>query len=162
MVIENKNKSVRISQVRYLFAIIFFPLVVVLTTTELVKDTFMGLNKYQWAMFVAAIYILQNIYEYLKDYKYIYFSDDEGKLLLRHVSLRPFDSKKYAVEIKKNDLHSYKIKRAPLNFKQDLILFVYTPQGIAKYPPISLSGLNEEEFNNMKKILNDTLNKFKK
>ncbi len=142
---------------RYISAIIFFPLIIVLTTTDLVKTTFLGLNKYYWAVVVAAIYILQNIYEYLKDYKYIYFSDEEGKLVLKYVSLRPFSNKKYSIEINKNDLYSYKIKHFPFNFKQELILFVHTPQGIAKYPPISISALYEKEFNQMKKILNDAL-----
>ena len=157
MKIENKTKSLRISQMRYISAIIFFPLVIVLTTTKLVEDTFLGLNKYHWAIIVAAIYIGKNIYDYLKDYKYIFFSDEEGKLLFRYVSLRPFNNKKYSFEIKKNELYTYKIKRSPLNFKQDLVLYVNTPQGVAKYPPISISALNDLEFNKLKKALNETL-----
>ena len=159
MVIENKNKSVRISQVRYLFAIIFFPLIVILSTTDLIRESFIGLTKYHWAIVLAVAYLLQNIYEYLRDFNYIYFSDEDekGKLLLRYVSLRPFNNKKQSIEIKNDDLHSYKINRKGLNLKQELVLYVYTPQGIAKYPPISISALSEEEFNKMKKILNQTL-----
>jgi hypothetical protein len=157
MVIETKKKPLRISQMRYISAIIFFPLIIVLLSTDLIKNTFLGFNKYHIAIIVASVYILQNVYQYLKDYKYIYFSDEEGKLVLRYVSLRPFNNKKYSIEINKNDLHSYKIKHFPLNFKQQLILFVHTPQGIAKYPPISITALSEDEFNRMKKILNDIL-----
>jgi hypothetical protein len=163
MKVENKTKSLRISQFRYIIAIIFLPLIIVLTTTDLVEKTFLGLNKYHWAMVLAAIYILQNVYEYIKDFKYILLSDEEeGKLILRYVSLRPFNNKKYSVEINKNDLHSYKIKRHHFNIKQELIIYVNTPQGVAKYPPISISGLNEEEFNKMKKMLNQLLDTNKK
>ncbi|MFO8234255.1 MAG: hypothetical protein R6U04_02450 [Bacteroidales bacterium] len=158
MIIENKTKSLRISQQRFLAAIIFFPLIVVLLATDLIEDKFLELNKYYWAIIATVIYLGQNVYEHLKDFNYIYFSDEEdNKLLLRYVSLKPFDSKKYSIEIKKEDLHSYKINRKSLNFKQELVLFVRTPQGIAKYPPISISALSEGELNQMKKVLNQIL-----
>jgi hypothetical protein len=159
MVIENKNFSLRISQLRYITAIIFLPLIVVFLATELVEKTFLGMNKYQWAIVAAALYMAHNTWEYIKEYNYIYFSDEEnGKLLLRYVSLRPFNNNKYSIEIQKNNLHSYKIVRH--TFKQKLVLYVKTPQGVAKYPPISISALNTDEFNKMKKILNQTIERF--
>ncbi|MFP3860378.1 MAG: hypothetical protein ACLFUW_06110 [Bacteroidales bacterium] len=158
MKIENRSKSLRISQMRYITAIIFFPLLVGLLVTDFVDEQFFGLSKYYLAIFATLIYLAHNVYEYIKDFNYIYFSDEENhKILLRYVSLMPLKNKKYSVEIKKSDLHSYKISRSSMNLRQELILYVRTPQGIAKYPPVSITALSEDELNQMKKALNKVL-----
>ena len=152
MEIENTKKSVLINKIQYISIISFIVLAVILVTTELVRDEFLGLNKYHWAAVVALVYILENIYEYLKDFNYIYFSDSGEKLLFRYASLRPFHNKRYSIEINKNQYQGYKILRAPL--KQKIVFYVKTPQGTAKYPPVSITGLNEEELNQLKHTLN--------
>ena len=152
MEIENTKKSVLINKIQYISIISFIVLAVILVTTELVRDEFLGLNKYHWAAVVALVYILENIYEYLKDFNYIYFSDSGEKLLFRYASLRPFHNKRYSIEINKNQYQGYKILRAPL--KQKIVFYVKTPQGTAKYPPVSVTGLNEEELNQLKHTLN--------
>lgn len=158
MKIENRNKSLRVSQMRYIAAIIFFPLLVGIFVTDFVDKQLLGLSKYYLAIIVTLIYLGHNFYGYLKDYNYIYFSDEDNrKILLRYVSLMPFSNKRYSVEINKADLHSYKIKRSSLNLRQELVLYVKTPQGIAKYPPISITALSEVQLNQLKKALNKVL-----
>lgn len=148
----------RVSQMRYIAAIIFFPLLVGLLVTDFIDKQVFGLSKYYLAVIATLIYLGHNYYEYLKDYKYIYFSDEENrKILLRYVSLMPFNNKRYSVEINKADLHSYKINRSSLNLRQELVLYVKTPQGIAKYPPISITALSEDQINQLKKALNKVL-----
>jgi len=158
MRIENSKKTLVISQMRYVMVIAFIVMVVVLLTTDLIDNKFLGLDKYYWAVIISILYVGQNIYEYLKDYNYIYFADENNKLLFRYIPLRPFKNKRYSIEISKDKFQGYKIER-PSPFKQEIVLFVKTPQGIAKYPPISLSALNEEEFNNLKKALNQHINR---
>ncbi|MGM0530655.1 MAG: hypothetical protein ACQER7_04830 [Bacteroidota bacterium] len=157
MKIENSKKTMVINQLRYIMVIAFIVIVVVLLTTDLIRSEFLGLNKYYWAVIISLLYLGQNIYEYLKDYNYIYFTDENNKILFRYIPLRPFKSKRYSIEINKGKFHGYKIER-PSVFKQEIVLFVKTSQGIAKYPPISISALNEEEFNKLKKALNQYIN----
>ena len=153
MKIENTKKTLIINQLRYITVIAFIVIVVLLLTTDLIRNEFLGLNKYYWAVIVSLIYLGQNIIEYLKDYNYIYFTDENNIILFRYISLRPFKNKRYSIEISKENFHGYKIeRRSPL--KQEIIFFVKTPQGIAKYPPISISALSEDEFNKLKKSLN--------
>ena len=154
MVIENTKKSVRINQIKYITTISFIVIVISLIATKLVRDEFMGLNKYQWAIVVTAVYILENLYEYLRDLNYIYFSDEGKKLLFRYVSLRPFHSKRNSIEIDKSKFKGYQVLRSPLNFNKKIILYIKTPQGTAKYPPVSITALSEEEFNRLKNALN--------
>ena len=144
----------RINQRRYISVVAFITILVALLATELVSNTFLGLNKYYWAVIVAAAYLVQNYYEYLKDYNYIYYNDeDENKILFRYISLRPLKNKRYSIEINKNQFQGYKVER-PSALKQVIILYIKTPQGVAKYPPISISALSEDEFNNLKHSLN--------
>ena len=156
MEIENTKKTIIINQIRYITVIAFIVIVILLLTTDLIRTEFLGLNKYYWAAIVTLIYLGQNIFEYLKDYNYIFFTDENNKIIFRYIPLRPFRNKRYSVEIGKEEFHGYKIKR-PSALKQEIILYVKTPQGIAKYPSISLSALNEEEFNKLKKALNQHL-----
>jgi hypothetical protein len=158
MEIENTRKTLRINQMRYIAVIAFIVIVVILLTTDPFKGESLGFDKYLWAAVIALIYLMLNIYEYLRDYNYIYFSDAENKILFRYIPLSPFKSKRYSIEIHKNEFHAYKINRSSI-LKKELILFVKTPQGIAKYPPISISALNENEFNKLKKALNENLSR---
>ncbi len=156
MKFENTRKTLIINQFRYIALIAFIVIVVILLTTDLIKTEFLGLNKYYWAAIVTIIYLAQNILEYLKGYNYIYFSDENNKILFRYIPLRPFRNKRYSVEIRKDEFHGYKVERSS-PFRKEIILYVKTPQGIAKYPSISISALNENEFNKLKKSLNRLL-----
>jgi len=154
MEIENKNRTVRINQVRYLAVLIFLVLVILLLLSDLVEDSFLGLNKYHWAIVLALIYILINVYEHIRDFNYIYVDDSEGKILFRYISLQPFKNKKYSIEIDKRKFYKYKILRSFLNIRMHIVLYVQTPHGIAKYPPISITALDDDNLNKLKKMLN--------
>jgi hypothetical protein len=155
MEIENTRKTIKINQMRYITVIAFIVLMVVILTTDLIQNTFLGLSKAYWAIVVALLFLGQNLFEYLKDYNYLYYNDEENnKILFRYISLLPFKNKRYSIEIQKEQFKGYKILR-PNPFKQEIVFYVSTPQGTAKYPPISISALNEDEFNKLKKALNN-------
>ncbi len=154
MQLENSKKSVKINKIRYIAIISFIVIVIVLVTTDLIREAFLGLNKYHWAVIVTLLYILENIYEYLKDFNYIYYSDEGEKIIFRYVSLRPFQNKRYSIEMNKANFIGYKVVRSPLNFKQQIIFYVKTPNGSAKYPPVSITGLSTDQFNSLKHALN--------
>jgi len=154
MEIENKNRTVRINQIRYIAVIIFLPLIVLLLTSEVVNDSFLGLNKYHWAIVLTLIYILINVYEHIRDYNYIYVDDSEEKILFRYISLQPFKNRKYSIEIDKRKFYKYKILPSLFNVRKQIVLYVETPHGIAKYPPISITALDDNNLNKLKKMLN--------
>jgi hypothetical protein len=154
MVIENKNKTIRITQLRYIAVIVFLPLIVLLVASEIVKTSFMGLNRFHWAIVLALVYLGINIYEHIRNFNYIFIDDSDSKIIFRYISLKPFHNKKYSIEIEKEKFHSYKIDRSLLNLKKEIVLYVDTPQGIAKYPPISITALDGDNINKLKHMLN--------
>ncbi len=159
MIIENKNTTVRINQTRLILLIVFIPLILVLSTTNIFGRSILGMDKYYWVAFIALAYLIYNIYEYIKDFNYIYFSDEEEKLIFRYISLRPLQGRRYSIEIEKDKFYAYKIVRAFFNINKYIILYINTPQGIAKYPPISITALKPDEYNQLKKTLNQYANK---
>ena len=84
---------------------------------------------------------------------YIIFSNDGGKLTLRYLTLGPFGGSRKSLEFPLKDFVNYQITRKTYGYKKEIILFRQTPKGIAKYPPVSISSLNEEEIKKIEEIL---------
>jgi hypothetical protein len=127
-----------------------------LFTTDIAEKIPGELNKYHWAIIISVLYVAQNLFEYLRDYNYIYFNDEGNRILFRYIPLSPFKNRRYSIEIGKHEFHGYKIQKPSL-FKKMIVFYIKTPQGVAKYPPISISALNGDEFNQLKKALNQNL-----
>jgi len=97
------------------------------------------------------------LYYYIRfqlDYNYISFNIDKDKITLRYYSLRPFSKKHKSIEIPNNLYAGYKIEKRFFNLKKVLILYQKLQGKIAKYPAVSLSALNREEFNTLINTLN--------
>ncbi len=154
MVIDNQRVIIR-NKLRILFfAILAGVVIVILLTSNLVKGTFLGLTKYHWAIACAVVYIAGYIYQQLLNIYYLYFSDEENnKLLFRFYPASSMNSPKQAIEIPKDKLARVEIKKVLLNPREEVTLYQETDRGIARYPSISLSGLNKEEKSQLKKTL---------
>jgi len=87
------------------------------------------------------------------DYKYFYFSNNSKNLVFRFYSLRNFAGKPQSIEIPKQDFVKYDIVMSFFNKKESLILYQRTPKGIATYPPLSLTILNQKQKTELKRTL---------
>jgi hypothetical protein len=58
-----------------------------------------------------------------------------------------FASKKNSIEIPKKDFAGYILKSFFMRYRESIVLFRTTGKGKAKYPPVSITGLNNEERN---------------
>jgi len=126
----------------------------ILLLSGIFKERIGGFEKTHVIIFLTVIYIIYVVFAYILNYNYFSFTDENEKLVFRFVSLRPFDNQKKAVEIKKQNFHGYKISHSFLNLKQDLILIIKTKNGIAHYPPISITALDKKQKNLLKAALN--------
>lgn len=121
---------------------------------EMLNNRVWGYDKSIYIAIFTVIYISYVLYTFSLNYYYFSFNDDGDKLIFKFISLRPFYNKKMAIEIPKIDFKGYKFKMSFLNLKQELILTVKTKNGIASYPPISITALSLKH----KKILERALN----
>ena len=75
---------------------------------------------------------------------YVYFSTNNGKILIRYFPLISIMKKEYeAIEFPHQALVNFKIEKA-LGFT-DLLIVIKTRRGIAEYPSISLAAMSKDE-----------------
>lgn len=156
--IIDKQKKVIVTQLRRMITTLVFALgVMVIMLAGNRKVLVFGLNKYNWALVITAIYFLSIIIEGLFEYNYIYFSDAKKTLTLRFFSLGYFNRKKQSIEIPISEFSGYKIEESFYGIKQKLILFRNVKNKEAQYPSVSITFLNKKE----KEMLINTLNQYK-
>lgn len=153
------NRTVYKTQIRRFITL--FTCAIAIITVVLVGDrnnTVLGLNKYSWALIIGLIYIIALVLESLLELNYVYFSDEKDDLVLRYFSMSVFNRKKNSIEIPKDAFAGYEFTRSLMGYKKSIKLIQRFKREDAKYPMVSLSGLNEKEF----ELLLSTLDKYKK
>ncbi len=84
------------------------------------------------------------------DFNFITYKENEQKIILRYYALHPFHSQFKSIEIAKEALSGYAIKKKAFGLKQELTLLQKTDFGVAKYPSLCLSALSSSQ---IKKIM---------
>ena len=152
MVFDNRKIITHLNMRRYITLIAYFISMAILLVDEMniIRKPIFGQERETFALAITIIYLFYVVYTYILNYNYFSFNDDVDKLVFRFVSLRPFNNKKTAIEINKNDFAGYKFKNSLLNLKQILIIKIRTRNGIASYPPISVTALSVEHKKKLK------------
>lgn len=152
MIFDNRDTVFKLNKRRYILILVYLTLMSVIIFSGLFEDRL----KIQLAVIVSILYIIYTIFSYLLNYSYFSYKDDKDKIMLRFASLRPFDNRKQAIDIRKKDLKGYVLKKSIMNFREDLILKVSTKKGLANYPPISITALSAKH----KQMLINSLRQF--
>lgn len=144
MVFDNRKIVLHLNKKRYIAILLYLVIMGFLLISDSFKKTILGYEKSLFVIVLTILYILYVVYTYIVNYNFFSYNDDGNKLIIRFVSLRPFDNKKRLIEVNKNDFAGYKIKSSLFNLKQDLVVKIRTKKGIANYPPISISALSHK------------------
>jgi hypothetical protein len=131
---------------------------ILLLSVVLISDFFdgpiFGISRESFAISISALYILINVYRFFLDLNFINYADLEGKITIRYFSLRPFMQKHRSIEISKNSFVKYEIISKAAGLKKYLILYQRVHNKIAKYPPVSITALSNDELNSILASLN--------
>ena len=104
------------------------------------------------ALITVAVFMLYIALSLYIDLCYVFFSDQNGKIILRYYPVISFLKKEYeSIEFTHQSLVSFKIEKA-LGFS-DLELVIKTKRGIAGYPTISLTALSKSEIEQISSAL---------
>lgn len=140
------RKTVLKKKIRSFYSTLFFlTLIAVLLATKVYSDEIRGIDKYEFSIILACIYILSVLFSAIRNYHYIYYSDEGDKLILRFFSFSFFTQKKSSIEMNKNELEGYRIHRQIMGLRENLVLYQKAKGGIAKYPPVSITALSKSE-----------------
>ncbi len=138
MVINTKEISARIKFGIMLSALLYAGILVA-------SIVFKWSEKHIFEIVLTAVFISSIAFTYAKKYSYIFYNSDGPKIIIRYTSLQPMSAGNFSIEVPKRDFVKAEIKNSLGGFRKDLIVYVKTPQGVAKFNPVSLSTLSKED-----------------
>jgi len=103
---------------------------------------------------LTAVYLVFMLTIFVKNYCYIYYNSDGLKIIMRYTSLQPLSAGNFSIEIPKRDFVKAEIVNTILGLRKNLIFYVKTPQGVAKFKPVSLSILKKAQIDSIIDELN--------
>jgi hypothetical protein len=110
-------------------------------------------GQYFLAAVIVLLYLVVAFIRFSTSPSYIYFSNDEGKLIIRFFPLHPFVFQKMAVEFPLYEFAGFEAKKSLFGFFTNLIIFRKYKGKKMRYKPIRLSILSKEERNRLMEAL---------
>ena len=158
MTIDIRRTVIKKKLRSFFTTIIVILIIVLILFTGVYDEEIFKINKILATVIVIAIYFLTIIINVLRDFNYIFYSDEGDKLLLRYFSLSIFTQKKSSIEIPKSSFAGYKLEKSIIGLKEKIVLLQQLENRIARYPAVSITALNSQE----KKSIINSLNRFSK
>lgn len=150
MIINNKEISTRLRLGFMMIALVYMALVVL-------SLIFSWSKNHMIEVVSSIVFLLFVVYFVGMKYCYIYYNSESSKILLRYSPLQPLLYGNYSIEVPKKSLVKFKIVNKFFGLRKDLILYVKTPQGVAKYKPVSLSTLKNNEVESLVQNLENVI-----
>ncbi len=145
MIIENSKTVIKVRLRIFFASLIVVALITIIYTTRILINPIWGLNKSQWSFIIVGVFVLIIILNNLRDFYYIYFSDNGNNIVFRFYSMRIFSGKRNTIEIHKKDFVKFQTNSSLFKMRDYIIIYQKLRKGIAKYPPISITGLSKKD-----------------
>ena len=145
MQFDNQKTTIRSFLRKMVITIIFGIAIMVVLMIPFFNKPFYGLSRYTLVLILLSLYIIIMVISYSLNRNYIYFNDDGESIVLRYYPIRPFARKKRVIEIPKDSLARYEIRKSFLGFRVSLFLYQRIKNKIARYPAIGLTALKKKE-----------------
>lgn len=154
MIINNTKVVIRDRMLMYIMAISLTVIIPLICLSDFFDNPIFGLSRELYIIIVCAAYVFYNIYRFYLNLNFFFFNDQSEKIILKYYSLRPFMQKRRSIEIAKGSLVNFEVNKSFIGRKKRLVLYQRINNKIAKYPPISISALNKEEYDDLVTALN--------
>ena len=145
MIIENSKTTIKIRLRIFFASVIVVALIAIIYTTRILINPIYGLNKSQWSFIIIGVFVLIILLNNYRDFHYINFSDNGNNIVFKFYSMRIFSGKKNTIEIHKKDFVKFETNSSFFKMRDYIILYQKLKKGIAKYPPISITGLSKKD-----------------
>jgi hypothetical protein len=153
MIIDNKKVIIGVQLRKLLFIVLLGVTVVIFYYMYVFRDGLLGISGSTWTISLVCLYVLYYVWGIARNYHYFFYNDMGGKLVFRYYSLAPLSKRLHSVEIPKNNFYRFEIVKKAMGLRIYVILYQKTPQGIAKYPPISISLIKNRQCNDLQTSL---------
>ncbi len=154
MTFDNSRSIIGLRIKLFAATILFLAYITLAYVAKLIKFPLFGISDTICTLVLVAVYLTIAILPVVLNYQYIFFSDETEKIIFRFFTSGIIGGRKNSVEIEKNSFGGYKIEAKFFGLIQNIILFQKFREGIAKYPPISISALPKNEREKLVRVLN--------
>jgi len=103
------------------------------------------LQLFTWLAIGAAVFVVAFLFIAALNLQYIRIFDEKEKIIIRYFSVFTINRLFQSIEFPATNLMKAESEKHLAGLKTDLILTVRTRQGVAVYPPVSLSGVKRKE-----------------
>ena len=150
MLFENKDKA---AKTKFYFMLMLFVYLLLLVGSLLVNF----IQGYSFIIILTLVFTC--IFIILTHLQFYYFSFDveEDKLIFKFSSLSLIIGSNKTIEIPQALFVKFEINKTFFGYKKELILYQKLKGSVAKYPPISISLLNNKEVDKLSKSLTAVL-----
>lgn len=130
---------------------LFFATVLALTwialayIIKLIKFPLLGIEDSIWTLAIVLIWIIVAFMPLIRNYQFVFFSDDGNNIVIRHFNAGIVGGKKNSIEINKGTFAGYKVDSKYLGLSKGLILYQRMGNGIGKFPPVYITALTSEQ-----------------
>lgn len=160
MKFDNKSEYERLRGQLAIVTIIFATFIGLGVLYDIYEKYLIPFPSWVYSILFAIFFVLYLIYRSKKHYQIIIYDDEElpQHITIKYYSMTSFTPKYNMFKIPKNSLYKIEVQKSFFNKREELIIYQKIKEGIAKYRPISLTGLNKQS----KTLLLQTLDKFAK
>jgi hypothetical protein len=121
---------------------------------KLIKFPLLNMDDTAWTIILMGIWFILAFMPMVLNYQFISYSDEGDFIIFRYFTASIVGGKKNSVEINKISFSGYKIETRFFGFIQSINLLQKVQGGVAKYPPVYISALTQEEKGKVIKSLN--------
>ncbi len=160
MKFDNKSEYERIRGQLALVTIFFSTLIALGILYDIYETYLFPIPSWIYSIFFALLFALYLIYRSKKKYQIIIYDDEESPqhIIVKFYSMTSFIPKYNMIKIPKNSLYKIEVTKVFYNQREELIIYQRLKEGVAKYKPISLTGLSKQN----RQLLLETLDSFAK
>jgi len=145
MTLDNSKHIISLRIKLFGATVVFLAYIILTYAAEIIKFPLFGMSDTLVTTILSAIYVIIVFIPMLLNYQFVYFTDDEEKIVFRYFNAGIVGGRKNSVEIHKQTFTTYKTEKKFFGLKTSIILYQRFNEGVAKYPPVYISAVPEKE-----------------
>lgn len=154
MVIDTKEISSRVKLGSMLVVLLLVIIVVLDLIPDVHRIVFFWAKNHILEYLCVVAFVLFEAYLFARKFNYINYNSDGFKIILKYTSLGMMSAGNFKLEIPKKDFVDVEVQKSWFGLRKTILIYVKSPQGIAKFKPISVAILSSKELNDMIEDLN--------
>jgi hypothetical protein len=153
MTLDNSKTIISLRIKLFGATVVLLAFIALTYAAKIIKFPLLGMSDTFVTLTLVGIYLLFAFLPMILNYQYVWFSDDDERIIFRYFTAGIIGGRKNSVEIRKDSFSGYKTESKYFGLSRSLLLFQKVGKGTAKYPPIYISALNKEQVSKLLKAL---------